>query len=194
MQDLLDSLLKYSLLAVHVLDKLLCCSAPLGVGLEFKRSAVVFLGCLFWVLLLFWLFTALRWVKGSLFVDLGAEEVGKLTKADLCITIGVDTSDDSEHLPIDETATELPEEVLEINFSDLANSELNEGLVGRLWGIVRLVFELLDQSLHTLDEVNLMLDDVEQANLDVIWKVIEAANPRVGSLLSLCSEQVVVAG
>ena len=99
-------------------------SDALGVGLEFERSAVVFLGCLLRVLLLFWLFTALRWVKGSLFVDLRAEEIGKLTKADFRITICVDTSDDSEHLPIDETAAEFPEEVLEINFSNLANSEL----------------------------------------------------------------------
>ena len=100
------------------------CSDALGVGLEFKRSAVVFLRCLLRVLLLFWLFTALRWVHGSLFVDLGAEEIGKLTPANLGITICVDTSDDSEHLPIDETATKFPEEVLEINFSNLANSEL----------------------------------------------------------------------
>lgn len=127
-------------------------------------------------------------MKGSLFVDLRAEEVGKLTKADLCVSICVNSSDDSEHLPIDETASELSEEVLEINFSELANSELIESLVSRLWGIIRLVFELLDQTLHTFDEVNLMLDDVEQANLDVIWKVVKAAYSRVGSLLGLSSE------
>ena len=77
-------------------------------------------------------------------------------------------ADDREDFSVDEAATKLSEEVLKIDLTDLAHSKLVKASVGCLRSVVGLILELFDEGLHALNEVNLVLYDVEEANFDVI--------------------------
>lgn len=76
-----------------------------------------------------------------LFVHLCAEEISKLSIADLSVTISVNSANNREDLSIDQTSAELPKEILNVNLSDLSNSEFVKTSEGCLWCVVRLILQ-----------------------------------------------------
>ena len=79
------------------------------------------------------------WMHWSFFINLRAEEISKLSKADFGISIRVDSTDDRKYLSINQTATELSKEVLDVNFSYLSDSKFVETSEDGLWAVIRLV-------------------------------------------------------
>ena len=104
----------------------------------------------------------------SFFIYLGAEEISKLSIADLGISISVDSADNREDLSVDQASTKLPQKVLYVYFSDLTDTKSVETSKCGLWSVIRLVLQLLNEILHALYEVDFMLDYIIKATFNVV--------------------------
>ena len=125
---------------------------------------------------------------------MSSEKVSELFVTQTRIAISVHTADHCEDLRLDKVVAEGAEKLLQVAYIDtalLVAVDRAESCEGRVVG-ARL--EPLNQCIHASDEVNLVLNELDQAHLHLVGECVEPANARVRPLLHLAAHEVVVAG
>ena len=124
----------------------------------------------------------------------GSHELGELRVRKLSVTVGVDTSDHGKHLRLDQVVSELAEEVLQVGNCDAALVVPVDGAERCEGGVIWATLHIAGQLVHSFDEVNLVLQQPNEAHLKVVGESIETTYAVVGALLNLRPEAVVITG
>jgi len=67
------------------------------------------------------------------------------------------------------------------------------GAEGGVWRVVGSRVEVSDQGIHASDKVNFVLQEPDQAHLNIVGEAVEAADARVGALLYLSTHHIIIA-
>ena len=120
--------------------------------------------------------------SGGLLKDLswggvgGSAELSKLGVGQTGVTIGVDSTDDGEELGLGGVVATGSEEGAEVEGVNAAVVVSVDASVGGEGGEVVSDLKVSLEDVESSLEVDLLLDDLNEVSLDVVWERVEAAN------------------
>lgn len=122
-----------------------------------------------------------------------SEELSELRVGKTGISVGVHSADDGKKLGLSGVVTTASEEGAEVEGIDAAIVVPVDRSVGRESGEVVSDLKISLQDVESSLEINLLLDDLAETSLDIVWEGVEAANSEGWSVQGDVSEEVVSA-